>query len=100
MAGSNDSECFMFDLITLVGISENYSIPEKFLISQNFPNPFNPVTKIKYSIPVSGYVTLKVYDKLVNEITSLVEGSKNSSINEVVFNADRCEMNMSSSVYK
>lgn len=47
--------------------------PDKYSLSQNYPNPFNPVTTIKYQIPEAGFVTLKVYDMLGNEVRSLVE---------------------------
>ena len=56
------------------------NIPLNFELLQNFPNPFNPVTKIKYSIPdgtlrhaqSDNFVVLKVYDVLGNEIATLV----------------------------
>ncbi|MBK6539605.1 MAG: T9SS type A sorting domain-containing protein [Ignavibacteria bacterium] len=39
---------------------------------QNFPNPFNPETKINYELPIANYVTLKVYDMTGKEIMTLV----------------------------
>ncbi len=43
-------------------ISEPIQLPSRYKLYQNFPNPFNPVTKIKYSIPESGNINLTVYD--------------------------------------
>jgi hypothetical protein len=47
-------------------------IPDKYSLGQNYPNPFNPATKIKFNIKETGFVTLKVYDILGKEISSLV----------------------------
>jgi len=80
-----------------VAVEEEQDIPGTFSLSQNYPNPFNPTTKIKYSIPSSdnpltggergGLVTLKVYDALGNEITTLVNEEKSAGTYEVEFNA-------------
>lgn len=65
-----------------------------FSLEQNYPNPFNPSTKIKYSIPSvalseveESLVTLKVFDVLGNEVTTLVNEEKPSGEYEVVFDA-------------
>ncbi|MGH2575007.1 MAG: T9SS type A sorting domain-containing protein, partial [Ignavibacteria bacterium] len=47
--------------------------PLKFSVS-NYPNPFNPLTNIKFSIPLESFVTIKVYDIIGKEIITLVEG--------------------------
>jgi hypothetical protein len=61
------------------GISNNNnSVPVKYSMSQNFPNPFNPVTKINFDIPKPGLTTLKVYDILGNLVYTLVNGILNS----------------------
>jgi len=62
-------------------------IPERFSLFQNYPNPFNPSTTISYSIPTEGYVTLKVYDVLGNEVASLVDERKHSGTFDVHYNA-------------
>lgn len=48
------------------------SAPESFSVSQNYPNPSNPVSKIDFEIPAAGKVSLKVYDMLGQEVTVLV----------------------------
>ena len=50
-------------------------VARSFGLAQNFPNPFNPVTTIRYSIPVTAFVTLVVYDLLGREVRCLVRGS-------------------------
>ncbi len=77
------------------------SVPNKFELSQNYPNPFNPSTKIKYSIPVGGingegiFTTLKIYNILGSEITTLVNEKKEAGNYEVEFSAN----NLPSGVY-
>lgn len=63
------------------------SLPQEFAISQNYPNPFNPVTKIKYQIPEDNHVTIKVFNILGEEITTLVNEQKNAGYYEVEFSA-------------
>ena len=54
------------------------NIPDKYSLSQNNPNPFNPTTNINYSIPKSGLVTLRIFDLLGREIATLVNEEKAS----------------------
>lgn len=60
-----------FHLVSLNQISTE--IPETFSLSQNFPNPFNPVTQIKFDIPKSTYVKLIIYDQLGREVEKIVD---------------------------
>ena len=53
---------------------------------QNYPNPFNPSTMMSYQLPVNGKVTLKVYDILGREITTLVNEEKPAANHELEFN--------------
>jgi Secretion system C-terminal sorting domain len=62
-------------------------VPEEYALMQNYPNPFNPSTTIKYQLPKSGIVTLKVYDILGREVTTLVDGFKIEGRYEATFNA-------------
>ncbi|NUN68482.1 MAG: T9SS type A sorting domain-containing protein, partial [Bacteroidetes bacterium] len=58
-----------------------------FGLGQNYPNPFNPATSIQYHIPVSGSVSLKVYDMLGKEVAVLVNGVRPAGENTASFNA-------------
>ncbi len=53
---------------------EDKPIPVEFALFQNFPNPFNPVTKIEFSLTRSAHITLKLYDVLGREVQTLAEG--------------------------
>jgi hypothetical protein len=79
----------------LTGGIEKKSISHYYSLGQNFPNPFNPVTKIQYSLPKAGQVELKVYDIMGMEVTTLINEVKQPGIYNVEFNAS----NYSSGVY-
>ncbi|MEJ2193372.1 MAG: T9SS type A sorting domain-containing protein [Ignavibacteriaceae bacterium] len=73
---------------TPTDVEEDQSvIPHDFSLLQNFPNPFNPITTIKYEMPISGLVTMKVYDVLGNEVATLVNEEKPVGSYTVEFNA-------------
>lgn len=63
--------------------------PVTYKLYQNFPNPFNPSTLIKYSVPENSFVTLKVYDILGKEVATLVNEQKSQGSYEVQFDAGR-----------
>ena len=69
--------------------------PSVFYLGQNYPNPFNPSTNIKYSIPADGIVTLKVYDILGKEVSTLVNEYQQAGTFDVVFEGS----NLASGVY-
>jgi hypothetical protein len=71
------------------------SIPDNYNLYQNYPNPFNPATVISYSLPREGFVSLRVYDILGNEVAELANEQKSAGTYRVDFNAD----NLSSGVY-
>jgi hypothetical protein len=80
---------------TYVEEKEINLVAEDYLLSQNFPNPFNPSTKIRYSIPETSKVVIKVNDILGNEIATLVKEDKPSGTYEITWNAN----NISSGIY-
>jgi hypothetical protein len=54
-------------------LSDYNKVPEKFTISQNFPNPFNPITVIKYQLPRETKLSIKIYDILGRLVTTLID---------------------------
>ncbi len=56
-------------------------------MEQNFPNPFNPSTRIQYQVSSNTQVTLKVYDVLGNLVSTIVDEYKPAGIYEVEFNS-------------
>jgi len=71
------------------------NVPEEFRLYHNYPNPFNPITTIKFSIPYNSNVSLKIYDLLGREVESLLSEYKNAGTYEITFNA----LNLASGIY-
>jgi hypothetical protein len=65
---------------------ERSIIPNSFALYQNYPNPFNPSTIISWQLGMSGFVSLKIYDILGNEITTLVNEYQETGPHSVEFN--------------
>jgi len=69
--------------------------PAQYALYQNFPNPFNPTTRIDYQLPAQSYVTLKVYDLLGQEVATVINAVQEPGHHSVQFNAS----DLSSGVY-
>lgn len=101
-APANTKDTVVFQ-ITSAGINLRksfileYTAPKQFALFQNYPNPFNPETTIRYSIPGTGTVpvSLKVYDILGREVTTLINKEQAAGNYELKFGGD----NIASGVY-
>jgi hypothetical protein len=82
-------------LVTGIDIKGDNGLPSKFVLSQNFPNPFNPSTVISYSVPKTSLVTIKVYNILGKEVTTLVNEQKSAGNYSVQFYGSK----LSSGIY-
>jgi hypothetical protein len=77
----------LYNSTTDVKGSEVSSLPDGIMLYQNFPNPFNPTTSIRFSTPSSGYTVLKVSDTLGQDVAILVQGWVDRGIHTVTWNA-------------
>jgi hypothetical protein len=73
-------------------------LPTTFALLQNFPNPFNPSTNIRFALPAEGFVTLRVYDITGREVVKLID-SKYYSIGVYSYVFDAGAFNLASGVY-
>jgi hypothetical protein len=85
----------LFEDTITTDVRRIFSSPGRFVLNQNYPNPFNPTTTISWYSPLSGRQTLKIYDILGNEITTLVNEFKPAGNYEVMFDG----RNLPSGVY-
>ncbi|RJP64326.1 MAG: T9SS C-terminal target domain-containing protein [Ignavibacteriales bacterium] len=81
--------------ITNTGVERLPINPTKYELTQNFPNPFNPTTSIRFSVLETGLVTLKIYNTLGQEIATLVNETKAPGVYNVDFDAS----NLTSGTY-
>lgn len=77
------------------GITHNNEIPEKYSLTQNFPNPFNPTTNISFSLPKQTNVSLKIYDMTGAIVQNCIDGVVRAGIHNVQVDAS----SLSSGVY-
>jgi hypothetical protein len=83
------------ELITAVKDRKS-EIPSELLISQNYPDPFNPSTIIQFTVPTNGRAVLKVFNVLGQEVATLFDGEVSAGrYHQVQFNAS----NLASGVY-
>ena len=77
------------------GIDEFKVEVNTYNLFNNYPNPFNPTTKISWQSPVSSWQTLKVYDVIGNDVATLVDEFRPAGSYEVEFTAS----NLASGIY-
>jgi len=78
-----------------IGIQNNNNeLPNEYRLSQNFPNPFNPSTTIRYSIPKNVYASIKIFDVLGKQVALLEDGFKTAGSYSVTYDASHLASGM------
>jgi hypothetical protein len=91
---SGDGQTWTKDITVSVGAPKDYKL------YNNFPNPFNPSTKIAFELPKASHVTLTIYDVLGREVAQIAEGNYPAGYTEVTWNGiNRNGEQVSSGVY-
>ena len=79
----------------ITNIKNDLISQKKYYLGNNYPNPFNPTTKIDYTIPENTFVSLRIFDITGREVTTLVNSYQQSGLHSVTYNAS----NISSGLY-
>ena len=67
--------------------AETISLPREYTINDNYPNPFNPITTIRFDIPEPSAVSLVIYDIMGREVRRLVDGIKEPGYHTAIWDA-------------
>ena len=87
-AATEGDGVYRFDLLTDVPEGETAGVvPPRYVLEQNFPNPFNPATTLAFAIPENGVYRLAVYNTLGQEVAVLVDGRLDAGYHRAVFDA-------------
>lgn len=92
---NNNTSEFSAAVPVIISGVDNVTVPAEYQLQQNFPNPFNPSTSIKWQIPEGGLVSIKIYDILGKEVTTLLEEYRNAGYYESIFDGS----NLASGLY-
>jgi hypothetical protein len=94
--GTHLNSTFLNHVRNLIAVRDTVtSVPNdnpselSYFLEQNFPNPFNSSTNIRYSIPLSDRVTIKVFDVMGKEVATLLDRFQNAGSYDVIFQADK-----------
>jgi hypothetical protein len=94
-SGKKWNGTLFFDNLTLLGIdaltgvAQNPATPYEYRLYNNYPNPFNPSTTVRYELKQEGPVSLKIYDVLGREVATLINERQSAGPHAVVFDANR-----------
>lgn len=94
-AGINNTNAYFDREDWVTDVSPEVSIPEVYSLEQNYPNPFNPATTIRFNVPEQTHVSLKIFNSIGQEVSSLFNGVISAGTHEINFDASK----LSSGIY-
>jgi hypothetical protein len=74
-------------IFVVANLQEALLIPDEYMLSQGYPNPFNPATKIDFAIPYDSDVLIQIYDIQGREVVSLLDDNIDAGYHSIVWNA-------------
>jgi len=89
LLGNGKGGIFIYENLKTSNIHEYLAVPSEITLYQNYPNPFNPSTTITFTIPFNAFITLKVFDMLGREITTLLQEQMIRGKHSVVWDATK-----------
>ncbi len=92
---TNNADFSLSSTPTVTSVTPSSNVVRQYTLGQNYPNPFNPATTITFDLPQTGMTTLKVFNILGQEVTTLVNKVMASGSHQVTFSA----LNLGSGVY-
>ena len=80
--------------------SQSTTIPQKFVLHSAYPNPFNPITTLRYDLPEQSHVTIVIYDMLGRQVRTLINQTQDAGYKSVQWDAtDSFGKSVSAGVY-
>ncbi|MDP6276179.1 MAG: T9SS type A sorting domain-containing protein [Candidatus Marinimicrobia bacterium] len=92
LGGRTQDNVIYFDNISFysnsVGVdNRSETFPQGFVLEQNFPNPFNPSTTLRYELPEDGLVNVTIYDMMGRQVSTLVSNHQTAGYKSIQWNA-------------
>jgi hypothetical protein len=75
------------EIITVIDVATDDTLPASFALEQNYPNPFNPITTIRFALPRAGRVRVDLYSSLGQRVATLVDTDLSAGSHRIIFNA-------------
>ncbi len=77
----------VFSFTDVLTVNDKNDTPQSFILFQPYPNPFNPSTNIRYYLPESGFIEIRVYSLTGQKIETLFMGNKEKGMHNLLWNA-------------